>query len=139
VDRERLADRVRTRRLRLGLSVSKAARDAGISRTTWISIEEASRDTHAHTYRAIERVLEWPEGAIEAILAGGEPVQATEPARPPRREVAGEVAIRQIEVVLDHRGLDPEMALNTIRGIVFNYRRAVAQPEGEAEQRLAAG
>jgi hypothetical protein len=56
----------------LGLSVSKAARDAGISRTTWIAVEAGSRETQSYNYAPIERVLRWEPGSIEAVLAGGE-------------------------------------------------------------------
>lgn len=60
------------RRRALGLSVSAAARKAGINRATWTAIEDASRDTETYNYGPVERVLDWAPGSIDDIVAGGE-------------------------------------------------------------------
>lgn len=74
-DRERLAQAIRTRRLALGLPVQRAAREAGVDRTTWIKAEAAERDIGDHTAAKIERQLGWRPGSIDKIRHGGEPVE----------------------------------------------------------------
>jgi hypothetical protein len=71
--RARLGTLVNKRRVTLGLSVTRAARRAGIHRVTWASIEQGLRDTQEHNYGPVEQALGWAEGSIERILAGGQP------------------------------------------------------------------
>jgi transcriptional regulator with XRE-family HTH domain len=73
MSRERLADRVRKRRLELGLSVRAAAKAAGVDRATWGSLEDSTRATRTQYFAGIERALEWAAGSCEVILDGGEP------------------------------------------------------------------
>lgn len=65
---QRLARRVRQRRMELGLSVRAAAKVAGIDRDTWSKLEDGTRATQDRNYNAIERTLEWPQGEIDSIL-----------------------------------------------------------------------
>jgi transcriptional regulator with XRE-family HTH domain len=75
--RDKLGDQVKQRRIALGLSVSKAARAADVSRTTWIAVESGTRETQVYNYGSIERVLQWTSGSVEAVLKGGEPTSRT--------------------------------------------------------------
>jgi hypothetical protein len=72
-DRERLGQAIAARRKALGLSLSAAAKIAGIDRGTWTATERATRQTEEYTYAGIERALQWVTGSVERILAGGEP------------------------------------------------------------------
>jgi transcriptional regulator with XRE-family HTH domain len=71
--RERLAQAIRARRLALGLATQRAAREAGVDRTTWIEAEAAKRGISDHTAAKIERQLQWRPGSIDEIRRGGEP------------------------------------------------------------------
>lgn len=73
VDRERLGRLVAERRRALGLSISAAARRAGINRATWTAVEEATRDTEVYNYGLIEKVLGWTPGSIDKVLNGRAP------------------------------------------------------------------
>jgi transcriptional regulator with XRE-family HTH domain len=65
---QRLAQAVRDRRLKLGLSVRAAAKKAGVDRNTWMSVEDGSRTLQDRNYAKFEHALDWPDGAIEARL-----------------------------------------------------------------------
>lgn len=71
--RQQLGEAVKARRLQLGISVRAAAESAGMARTTWISLEDASRRTAETNHAAIERTLKWGAGSLNAILRGEEP------------------------------------------------------------------
>lgn len=71
--RDRLSRLVAARRKDLGLSVSAAARAAGINRATWSALERGERDTEEYLYSGIERAIAWAAGSIGVILAGGDP------------------------------------------------------------------
>jgi hypothetical protein len=71
--RARLGQLIEQRRKTLGLSLSAAARAAGINRATWVGTERVTRRTAEYNYVAIERVLGWAAGSVDAILAGSEP------------------------------------------------------------------
>lgn len=66
--RRRLAWLVKQQRQSLGLSVRAAASKAGVDRATWTGMEDGSRGTQDRQFAGIERALEWPPGAIAAIL-----------------------------------------------------------------------
>lgn len=70
--REALGDAVRRERERRRLSLNRAAALAGISHMTWINVEKAA-PARGLTYRAIEEVLQWEPGSVDAILDGGDP------------------------------------------------------------------
>lgn len=81
--RTRLARMVEDRRKSLSLSISRAAREAGIDRGTWTGLERGSRQTEEYNYAGIERALKWASGSIDDIVAGGEPtVQQAAAAEP---------------------------------------------------------
>ncbi len=73
LDRARLAEAVERRRKMLGLSISAAARAAGIDRATWTGTERGTRRTEEYNFAAIERALGWAPGSVDAILSGGAP------------------------------------------------------------------
>ncbi|MEU7170394.1 hypothetical protein ABZ949_02735 [Micromonospora tulbaghiae] len=61
------------------MSISAAARVAGINRSTWGAVERGERETEDYTYGAIERALNWEAGKAQAILA-----QASASTKPPQ-------------------------------------------------------
>jgi transcriptional regulator with XRE-family HTH domain len=88
--RRELGVRVRQRRLRLGLSIGRAAKEAPMSPTTWSRVEHGGR-VRELAYTSIDAVLQWRAGSSERFLAGGEepqPVDAVERPGPPGGEGA---------------------------------------------------
>lgn len=82
----RLARVVAERRNALGKSQVEVATDGGISLDSVQAIEAARRSSYrSKTLRGLERGLDWPMGAIDTALAGGEP-PATQPQRPSHDE-----------------------------------------------------
>lgn len=69
-----LGQRVTERRTALGLSISSAARVAGIHRNTWSAIERGERETESYIFGGVERAMLWEPGSTDKILNGGEPV-----------------------------------------------------------------
>jgi len=61
------------RRRELGLSQSRAASLAGVSRTTWVAWEKGTATPEDYNHVKIERPLEWQPGSVEGILTGGAP------------------------------------------------------------------
>lgn len=74
-DLERLADRVKQRRIELELGIEPAARSAGMSKDTWKRVEAGLtvRDT---SYAKIDQALAWAVGSCAKIADGGDPVEA---------------------------------------------------------------
>lgn len=66
---QRLARRVKARRLQLHLSVRAAAKAAGVDRNTWSSLEDGTRTLQDRNYAKIETALQWPEGEILEIVS----------------------------------------------------------------------
>lgn len=107
MNRERLGRLVYERRRALGLSIARAARDAGINRATWTAIEDASRDTETYNYGPVERVLGWASGSIDDILDGGEPTlqiptsvaepEMARPAETPTPQVEDEAIVKVMQ------------------------------------------
>jgi transcriptional regulator with XRE-family HTH domain len=64
---------VRTARQWAGLTIEEAARRGGLSPVTWARVEKGAA-VRGLTYAAIERALGWASGAVDAVLAGAEPV-----------------------------------------------------------------
>ena len=62
---ELLAEKVSNRRVEIGLSTSAAARQAGISRATWRSLESGDEREHlsVSVARSVDRVLGWKPGS----------------------------------------------------------------------------
>lgn len=73
--RRRLGKLVSERRQEISLSVSAAARGAGLDRGTWTGVESGSRQTEEYNYSRVERVLGWQAGSIKAVLKGGNPTE----------------------------------------------------------------
>lgn len=83
---ERLATEVRNRRADLGLTQTDVSQQGGPSVETLRMIENnRARRLSTPTRRALERVLQWESGSIDAILAGGVPTPAQ-----PKSEVSAE-------------------------------------------------
>lgn len=74
---ERLAQRVKERRLELGLASEKAARSVGMSKDTWRRVERGE-SVRELTYARIEHVLQWAQGSCAAIRAGRESISIEE-------------------------------------------------------------
>lgn len=90
--RTRLGQLVEQRRKTLGLSLSAAARAAGVNRATWVGIERLTRRTAEYNYAVIERVLGWAAGSVDTILTGGEPTAlAKDRPRPSSPQVVTDV------------------------------------------------
>lgn len=75
----RLGELVNERRRAMSLSISAAARAAGIDRGTWTGIEKGTRETVEYNFARIERVLGWQPGTIDRIMDGEDPGEGTEP------------------------------------------------------------
>lgn len=69
-----LGQRVRAARLAAGLSIDAAAEQAGMSPVTWGRVEKGET-VRALTYTAVEKILRWQHGSVDAILQGGQPSQ----------------------------------------------------------------
>lgn len=74
-DLARLAKYVKTRRLERFTSRKAAADAAGISKDTWLRVENG-HDVRETSYAAVDRALGWATGSCVAIAEGGEPVPA---------------------------------------------------------------
>lgn len=72
-DLDRLAFRVKAHRLELYPSRLAAAQTAGISKDTWLRVEEG-KEVRESTYAKIDKALGWAIGSCIAIADGGEPV-----------------------------------------------------------------
>lgn len=68
--RREVAEFVRRRRSRLKISVSEAARRAGVDRGTWMGLEDGTRATQDRHWAGIEHALQIGEGSIERLFAG---------------------------------------------------------------------
>lgn len=96
---------VRQRRLALDLSQRDAAARGRISNQTWLNVENG-RGANARSLVQIERALGWPEGTIDAILAGDElPAEAAPDLRAKVESLETEVARLRaaIELLTDRR------------------------------------
>lgn len=78
-NRERLGHAIESRRKAMGLSLSAAARLAGVDRATWTGSERGTRQTETYNYASIERALKWVPGSVETVLAGGDPIELPQP------------------------------------------------------------
>lgn len=116
--RERLGQLVSDRRRTLGLSLSAAARAAGLDRATWTGMERGTRRTEEYNYASIKRALKWDTGSVDRILAGGGPVPQ-DPARPvPQIDLAYE--IRQVLAL----HVNDRTKLELVRSILDLYESA---------------
>ncbi|GGM26534.1 hypothetical protein GCM10011608_09110 [Micromonospora sonchi] len=83
-DWRRLGQHVQRRREQLGLTQAQVQAAGGPSTATLRNIENATQASYrSSNLRALERVLEWPDGTIDAILNGNERPTAAAPRRTP--------------------------------------------------------
>lgn len=81
-----LGDHMAEQRLRLGLSQSRAAKLAAVSRSSWVAWEKGTATPEDYNFVKIETVLHWQTGSVRAALDGGEPTELTEPAQDPLKD-----------------------------------------------------
>lgn len=94
---QRLADRVKSRRYDMHLTQTMLAREARTSDRTIGALERAEHGTYqASTLRSISIALGWTPDSIDRVLAGEQPVEATDNAAAP--DLAAQVAILQREL-----------------------------------------
>lgn len=146
--RERLARMVKKRRTALGLSVSEAARRAGIDRATWTSLEDRARATQDRHFGAVERTLGWATGDCETILAGGSPtLRDAQPAQEDVAERRAELISLSVEqFVARFRGAesvfldagDPAKADRWLRNALAEREEAIHEHYREIMARLDA-
>lgn len=131
--RRRLAEAIRKRRLRLGLSVREAAKRAGVAQNTWAGAEKGTQRTAEYNYAGLERTLMWAQGSVDELLAGGEPTELDElPADSPAGDRA--VVLQIIEIMAtDYR---PETKLTMIEDVIS--RDFVPDEAAAADQRMSA-
>jgi DNA-binding XRE family transcriptional regulator len=72
-DLQRLAERIRERRLQLNLSARRAAERAEVARETWTRLEEGKVVRHT-TYDKVEAALGWTIGSCRKVMEGGDAV-----------------------------------------------------------------
>jgi transcriptional regulator with XRE-family HTH domain len=122
MDWVRLGAAVKASRKAMGITQPQLGAAAGVSRATVQNIEAGQDYARVTpTLRAIERALDWQEGSIEVVLAGGDPVAPgavpfpeppPEPVRSLSRFVPGRLPLRVVQEleeggpVLDARVLD---------------------------------
>ncbi|WP_194821263.1 helix-turn-helix domain-containing protein [Micromonospora sp. S-DT3-3-22] len=132
---DQLGQRVRSRRLELGLSARAAAQAAGIDRNTWSYLENGTRRTAEFNYAGVERALRWAPGSISAILGGGEPTVLPSDI-PPAEDDDEEIALvrtdprltddmrqRIILLIRERRERDKAAALEDTRRMIDLFRR----------------
>lgn len=111
---------IRERRLQLDLTQQQAAASAGVSPTTWRSIERGSspgfRDL---TLRSIARALDWPTTAIGEMF----------------REDGTEAGIQILKWV--HHGSAAEPGAETVNDRLAALEEAAARQEAALDQILA--
>lgn len=103
-DRAGLGERVRRRRERLGLTIDEAAERGPVSPVTWSRVENGGK-VRRLSYGAVDRVLDWPEGACVDFLQHG-----TEPL-----------------VARSGQGVDSKAEWDEIARLIAEYRRLVAE------------
>ncbi|MFJ8687358.1 helix-turn-helix transcriptional regulator [Micromonospora wenchangensis] len=129
-----LGEKIKNRRTELQLSVSAAARAAGINRNTWSAVERGERETEDYTFGAIERALRWRPGSITAMLHGRAPEQGR-PAHPTPhltddQYAAAAALYKSIRDNPDRSRLLRDMAAASLEQL--NAIRAADRAEGEA-------
>jgi transcriptional regulator with XRE-family HTH domain len=104
--RQEVGAMVRARRTELGLSVRRAALDAGVDRQTWQSVEDGTRATQDRVYPAIERVLQLVPGTLLGVPYGSQPTDSPSGAPPeaaskPSVESVAPASAADVERLLD--------------------------------------
>lgn len=114
--RIRLAQQIEQRIEALALEYAEVCRRADISDETLGKIRKGMKARSA-TYLKLERALQWAQGSIAAILAGGEPtpLEVSEPQPPqqsqrPSLEQEMDLAQRLLAATVREMNLSPEEA-----------------------------
>lgn len=120
----------------MSLSVSAAARGAGIDRGTWTSVESGSRATEEYNFARIERVLGWGAGSVRSILAGGEPtlIAGTTQRKVDTAAARAEAVADEIKDVLD----DPDLSDDEKHELAMILMDAWERDERESRRRRIA-
>lgn len=85
----------------LGLSVTRAAEQTGISRTAWSAIENGEvENSYESTVAAVERTLRWERGTWAAIVHGGEPVTVTAAPEPELETPRPGTQVERLQLIL---------------------------------------
>lgn len=147
---DRLAQYIERRITELALEYAEVCRRAEISDETLMKIRKGA-SARGSTYRKLERALEWQQGSIASILAGGEPVSLgvggadLSPPEgeelqtfPPTLEQELELAARLMAAQVRELGLSPSEAAEAWRRaqerIVSTHEAGSSQSrEGEVE------
>lgn len=127
-DRIRLGQLITERRTALGLSVSAAASNAGIHRTTWTALEKGERETESYVFGPVERILRWRAGSIESALRGGTPTVVEQPVQTGDTDVE-----RELQGIADNPRRSPQLR-DWARSQLVQIAaiRAAARAEAEA-------
>ena len=108
-DWARLAEALRTRRERLGLSQYDIAAAGGPSHQTLRNLEQAKPAQYqSRTFSSLEKILGWGKGTIADILAGVEWVDPDEVL--PGTPTVSRLGIKLLEACHQYFGSDPELA-----------------------------
>lgn len=73
--RSRLATAIERRVLQLDLTMREVAERSGMTEVTWRRIRKGTGTLTDRAKTRIERALDWTSGSVDAILAGGKPVE----------------------------------------------------------------
>ena len=146
VPHTRLGSLMLRRRGELGLSLTEAARLAGVSRSAWHALEQARRVTAlARTFAGVDRALRWVPGTARDLFEGTITVaRAAEPGEveealsicyhscaPRLREVSPEIRTLWRSIVADLEYFDPDdlrVALLEVKITVQARRLAAHAP-----------
>lgn len=126
---EKLGQQVRDRRAELGLTQTDVAQRGGPSVETLRALENnrAGR-LSPRVRRALERVLQWETGSIDAVLDGGVPTVARprpEAAAADRFALARQVLEMRAELVRQSHGMQPRAR----EGLLAQLTRSARQAE----------
>ncbi|MFC3454066.1 helix-turn-helix domain-containing protein [Amycolatopsis speibonae] len=126
---QRLARRVKERRVQLQISVRAAAKAAGVDRNTWASLEDGTRVLQDRNYSKIETALSWPAGEIERILA------------PIDNEVEASAARRRILALTDVQLAERVVEINEVQGpdAAADYLRKATELRRNSDETMRQG
>jgi transcriptional regulator with XRE-family HTH domain len=125
---EKLGQQVRDRRAELGLTQAEVAERGGPSVETLRALEnDRSKRLSPRVRRALERVLQWETGSIDAVLDGGVPT----PTRPrpvvaaaDRFAMARQVLEWRADVSRQTHGMQPRAREGLLAGVTRSARQA---------------
>lgn len=129
--RDRLAARMRNRRIALRMTKTDAASRTGVARNTWSDAEEGVRDVQTKMYAGIEAALRWEPGSVQRILAGGEPTELPGPVR-----VDTVQPRERVQIDLEHE-LALVERLDQPAAVKLELIKALIRLAGQAQQEVA--